>query len=52
MSIDYLYESDMVALGAVANVTRINIYSESFANRNYIERYIKDSNEYKASKNI
>ena len=52
MSIDYLYESDLVALGAVANVTRINIYSESFANRNYIERYIKDSNEYKASKNI
>ena len=49
---EYQYETDLINLGAVAPVTRINIYSESFEDRNYIEEYIKDSKEYKASRNI
>ena len=49
---EYQYENDLITFGAIAPVTRINIYSESFSDRNYIEQYIKESKEYKASKNI
>lgn len=51
-SVEYQYENDMINLGAVANVTRINIYSQSFADRTYLENYIKESNEYKNNRNI
>lgn len=52
ISKEYQYENDLISYGAVAPVTRINIYSENFENRNFIEEYIKDSQEYKNSKNI
>ena len=49
---EYQYEGDLITYGAVAPVTRINIYSESFEDRNYIEKYIKENDNYKQSKNI
>ena len=52
LSKEYQYENDLISYGAIAPVTRINIYSQSFDDRNYIESYIKDSKEYKQSMNI
>lgn len=51
-SIEYQYENDLIYYGAEAQITRINIYSQSFENRNYIESYIKDSSQYNSTKNI
>ena len=52
ISKEYQYENDLITYGAVAPVTRINIYSENFEDRNYIENYIKESEQYKSSRNI
>ena len=41
MSVQYLYDTDMLNYSAVANVTRVNIYSMSFEDRLYVNDYIK-----------
>ncbi len=51
-TIDYQYESLLISLGAVKQITRINIYSLSFEDRNYIENYVKGYSEYSKLNNI
>ena len=41
MSIEYQYQSDLITYGAVASVTRVNIYSMSFDDRIYVNDYVK-----------
>lgn len=51
-SIEYQYENKMINYGAMAPITRINIYSKTFDDRNYIESYIKEYSEYKKLHNF
>ena len=51
-TIDYQYESQLISLAAVAPITRINIYSNSFEDRTSIETYVKSYEEYKGMTNI
>ncbi len=46
-SIDYLYKQRLIEIGAVANVTTVNIYSDSFEDRVYISNYIKSYSKFK-----
>ena len=43
----YLYEEQMLEMCANATVNRIDIYTDSFEDRTYIEEYIKNSEEFK-----
>ena len=43
----YLYEEQMLEMCANATVNRIDIYTDSFEERTYIEEYIKNSEEFK-----
>ena len=51
-TIDYQYENQMISFAAVAPVTRINIYSKTFENRNEIENYVKSYEQYKGMTNV
>ena len=41
MSVEYQYENDMINYSAVAQVTRVYIYSISFEDRIYVNDYVK-----------
>ena len=47
----YQYEDQLLTFCAIANVNRIEIYTETFDDRVFIESYIKDSIEYKSLSN-
>lgn len=49
---EYQYDNNMLTYGAVANITRINIYSQTFSDRLYIENYIKGYEAYRQMSNI
>ena len=51
-TIEYQYESQMISLGSVAPVTRINIYSKTFDDRRVIEEYVKSYEQYKGLSNV
>lgn len=51
-TIDYQYESQLIALGCVAPVTRINVYSKTFDDRAKIEEYVKSYEKYKGLNNV
>ena len=46
MTVNYLYENRLIDLAAVAKITTVNIYSDSFEDRMYIENYVKKYNNY------
>lgn len=46
MTVNYLYENRLIDLAAVAKITTVNIYSDSFEDRMFIEDYIKSYNNY------
>lgn len=48
----YLYDNNLLNLGAEATITRVNIYSQTFEDRLYIEDYIKGYEEYATYTNI
>ena len=51
-SIDYQYESQLISFGAIAPITRINIYSKTFDDRTQIENYVKSYEEYRGLTNV
>ena len=51
-TIDYQYENQLISLGCVAPVTRINIYSKTFDDRTRIEDYVKSYEAYHGLTNV
>jgi len=45
-SVEYQYQNRLINLGGVAKVTTINVYSDSFEDRLYIEDYVKSYEKY------
>ena len=51
-SIEYQYANHLEDLGARIKVTQVQIYTDNFEDRKYIETEIKDSNEFKTLSNV